>query len=122
MLNRFRFRGIAKMTDKPKMVYGWGCYTDTSERQYIVYELDGKPDFVQVEEIQQCVGFADKHKRFIYEGDTIEERTYQNNEVEVNKGIVEWSDFGKSFKLVDDADTWDIWEDDDLHTYEIKRG
>lgn len=48
-----KFKGKSKMLDNNKVVYGYGCYTDKSRRQFILVDDDintMRP--IQVEKIE----------------------------------------------------------------------
>lgn len=72
--------------------------------------------------IMQFTGVYDHKGTPIFEGDILREVTYDtqdNKGVQVNLCKVVWCEFNCGFKLSDEMNTWDIWEDMDVHTYEI---
>lgn len=60
-----KFRG---MTKDGNMIYGWGCFTDTSSKKFIV---EDNGFMVLVNHIDMFVGVKDSKEKDIYSGDLI---------------------------------------------------
>lgn len=62
-----KFRGISR--DTGEMVFGWGCFTDESEHQFVITDKPFDRTYVRVEELSQFTGLHDAKLQEIYEGD-----------------------------------------------------
>lgn len=47
-----KFRGMSKNLDNNRMVYGYGCYTDQNEREFVIVDEPVPMTFIQVEKIE----------------------------------------------------------------------
>ncbi len=82
-----KFRGFPKNTDKQEIVYGWGCYTDENERQFIIVSLD---EFIQVKQIEQYLGIKDKTGKEIYSGSRVKgELTMEHTSGEIGQSSLD---------------------------------